>query len=281
MSCKHNATPKTPVTSMGLPSLVAHRRRTNRTAGRSMLSGLFLCMLVASGCGLSRDQAGELIQAHSFSETAALNLYLAVAPSTFVETAAIPPMTVPVVDAEQRRIGWRESVPDRLCLAALQDLGALSCGMAEYNNWQVGSFVARPCPEVWTPSEPHPPTVVPMVEFAAGWITTAEVAEYSTRSEQAFIEHEQNRGSGPAKTWILLTPPGTVRFGAVTGITEGPDGSKVVEFTWEALADRLAPLWEVCPVREGVTRPTSGVRQGSATLKEYDDGWRVESVTLR
>ncbi len=69
-----------------------------------------------------------------------------------------------------------------------------------------------------------------------------------------------------------MAKPVSPKLLEVTGITDGPEGqpgtSKVVDFTWKLDLDSYPP-----EVRDLL--PDATPQEGQATLKLYDDGWRV------
>ena len=72
--------------------------------------------------------------------------------------------------------------------------------------------------------------------------------------------------------FVLLATPVRPAVVAVTGLADGPDKTKIVEYQWNwDLSDLPSEI-------RNVISKESNVRSGKGTLRLFDDGWRVDKL---
>jgi len=93
-----------------------------------------------------------------------------------------------------------------------------------------------------------------------------------TPEGKKYFENTQGLFALPAMTMettkVMPVVPIKILIKEVTGITDGRDGVKVVDYTWNFDGSAFPP--------EAKQFFAGGV-QGQATFKMYDDGWRILS----
>lgn len=244
--------------------------------------------LSACGGGLDRSEAEELIRSSHFGEGHGLVLQLRMTPSAEMQSMGVlGRYSVPLGDCSRSAIAWHDVPGSHDCVRALASLGIVSCSSA-----RVGTVMAEgptideiaPLPmgcgtsaggmDVRFP-EDHPLLVA---TFEPSAVTTEACSSYLDRSETAVLDADRAHDRADWVTLAVIIPD-SMTFGEVTGIADGAAGTKIAEFTWTANVDRVAPLSasSACSLGSG-SWPTSSTRTSRATLRHFDDGWRVETV---
>lgn len=261
---------------------------------------LILAIAVLGGCGgLDRDEAAQLIRDAHFGPEAGLVLRIRLPPSAVMRhNAVLGDYSNPVGDCAMSAVGW-EDVPGSIeCVRALATVGAItSCGSARLtDSTAAGPTIAQlqPLPmgcgrerfgaDVVLSGRSDLADaryVVFVASFAPTALPTERCQDFLDRSETSLLAAARPYADHHAE-WVPMTikVPGATRFVEVTGITDGANGEKIAEFRWAPVIDRIAPLTEAdaCSPAPGQRWPSGDPRTSRATLRHFDDGWRVESV---
>lgn len=88
----------------------------------------------------------------------------------------------------------------------------------------------------------------------------------------------QSRRGIPEKSTVWTVPIGQRELVEVTGLTDAPDGSKLVEFHWKWSPNRLGHALQEVVAQAGTFFQQS--RQGSADCRLWDDGWRCTLMQM-
>jgi hypothetical protein len=251
------------------------------------------------GCGgLDRETAAKLIRDRYFGEDGGVTLRLELDPSAFIVDMGITHGSATIADCGRRAIGWASRPHAVGRFHALAAAGALrTCSTARVNAFATGPTLGATTPmtcgtdviamdaineyedrvEAVPLDERRHSPVAFVVEFPNAALTGEHCASYVERSESNV--QDAGRFRDPEETWLRVSIPGTSRFGEVTGLSDGPDGTRTVEFMWTPNTEALQPLQDsFSHLREGDTWPTGSTRTSRATFRRFDDGWRIDSV---
>lgn len=253
-----------------------------------------LCVLatvwVGCGSGLERAEAENLIRASHFGDGHGLVLQINLQPSGEMRDSGMGGLfSLPLGDCSRPAIAWPGPYPggSHECIRALASLGLVTCGSARVGNWMADGPTIEditPLPmgcgerlggmDVRLPEDR--PLLVAM--FAPTAVTTAACSSFLDRSETSLLGRRGPLGYPDSVTLSIIISD-SMTLGEVTGIADGATGTKIAEFTWTANVERVAPLVaaNACTLGAGHW-PTSAARTSRATLRHFDDGWRVESV---
>ena len=244
--------------------------------------GAFL--LTACG-GLDRADASRLIREEYFGPDDGPTLSFRVRPGA-------------IAACSQHMIGWTEP-DDDLCLAPLAHVGVVTaCGFGEMEG-------AAAAPSAWAiPTTPSIVNVEPadcgasysdllqegrdrfpddaarretldfVATFSEEAMDAAACEEFIARSRAATASDPR----GHPRTFMRARLPGARRFGEVTGIADGADGVKNVDFTWTTDPQRIPRITLGGCALETGEPPTAAPQTSHATFRHYDDGWRIDSV---
>lgn len=240
---------------------------------------------VLMGCGgLDRETAANLIRNEHFGPDDGPDLSIRVRPAA-------------VASCSRQMIGWAEPDED-LCLGPLAHAGVITaCGYAEIEGTAAPSSAGIPsgssivnvepadCAASYSdllqegrrrfPDDPsRRDALVFVATFADAAMDVAACEEFMVRSRTA----TRADPGGHPRTVMDVRLPGARRFAEVTGIADGPDGVKQVDFTWTADPARM-PVVTLggCTLASGEL-PGSAPRTSRATFRRFDDGWRIDSV---
>jgi hypothetical protein len=268
-------------------------RRTSRWPPRGddirrVLISACTLALAFSACGseLDRSNAESLIRSAYFGDGQGLVLQLRLTPAAEVQDhGVLGRYSVPFGDCSRSAIAWRDVPGSHDCVRALASLGIVECGTARLGNMAAeGPTIAdieplpMGCGAAAGGADIRFPEGRPVVvaTFASNAVGREACSTYLARSESSVLAAD---GSYAEWVSIAVTIPDSMTFGEVTGIADGSGDTKMVEFTSTAKVDRIAPLAgsSACLLGSG-SWPPSDPRTSRATLRRFDDSWRVETV---
>ncbi len=238
-------------------------------------------VLGASACddGLDRDEAARVIEARHFGATSGTSVSVMLRPAVRTEYyAGVGGVFTSTVSCGDRTLGWADVSYDVDCLGALIQTHAIeSCGRAPTNIDGIGDIEPIGCDAVNPEGIRRPDGD----DARRGWtFTFAEAALRDTDCQRFVQAGERNAESHHERDAVSITVsiPSSGRFGRVTGIADGADGTKVVEFVWTIDQTAIATVRAGCTGAPGYLWADGSERTARATLRHYDDGWRVEST---
>lgn len=233
-----------------------------------------LAALACLGCGgLDRDAAAELIRTQYFGTGSGRSFVILLPPAAHVETLAyVGTFAVATGDCGTRTLGWGTG-RNLSCIQALNTSGFVSsCGTARPG---VPGGLVGLAPGPCEPFAPGPSGTLSTATFSESALTPSACEAFldasAAAASDAYDDHRAARDVG-----LSISIPGAAVFDAVTGITDSADGAKLVDFTWHLLPEAVEPLTaRPCILRDSLDL---GARTSRATVRRYDDGWRVENV---